>query len=244
LRDWAHSPSFKALLTSPRGFVSRDNAVVYGLTATSVELMPVMLDASQRAGILTLPSYLGSRAHTDASSPVLRGVAVLRNFLCLEPPPVPAMVPPLPPAEKSATKTTRERFAQHTSLPSCAACHQAFDPMGNAFEHYDAIGAYRAEENGVAVDSSGALVGTGSDAPVADAVELSTLLASNSDVHACFVRQAYRFTVGRKELEADACAMAGYAQAFDAQNLDLRELMLALVSAKGSLERMTSPPDP
>jgi Protein of unknown function (DUF1588)/Protein of unknown function (DUF1592)/Protein of unknown function (DUF1585)/Protein of unknown function (DUF1595)/Protein of unknown function (DUF1587) len=245
LRDWAKAPSFKDLLTSPRGFVSKDNASVYGLSMTSTDFSPVMLDASQRAGILTLPSYLGSRAHTDSSSPVLRGIAVMRKFLCLEPPPVPAMVPPLPPTDKSDAKTTRQRFAQHTSLASCAACHQTFDPMGNAFEHYDAIGAYREQENGVPVDSSGALVGTqSSDAPVANAVELSKLLAASPDVHACFVRQAYRFTVGRREAEADSCAIADYTASFDAKNSDLRELMLALVSSPESLQRVASQPDP
>ena len=245
LRDWATTPSFKSLLTSSRSFVSKDNASVYGLSMTSTDFMPVMLDPAQRAGILTLPSYLGSRAHTDASSPVLRGIAVMKKFLCLEPPPVPAMIPPLPPTDKTEAKTTRQRFAQHTSLASCAACHQTFDPMGNTFEHYDAIGAYREQENGVAVDSSGALVGTqSSDAPVANAVELSKLLAASPDVHACFVRQAYRFTIGRHEAEADRCALADYTAAFGEKNLDLRELMLALVTTKESLQRATSQPEP
>ncbi len=245
LRDWAKTPSFKDLLQSPRSFVSKDNASVYGLSMTSTDFVPVMLDPAQRAGILTSPSYLGSRAHTDASSPVLRGIAVMKKFLCLEPPPVPAMIPPLPPADNSDAKTTRQRFARHTALAFCSACHQAFDPMGNAFEHYDAIGAYREQENGVAIDSSGALVGTqASDAPVANAVELSKLLAASPDVHACFVRQAYRFTVGRREAEADSCALADYTAAFGEKNLDLRELMLALVTSKESLERVASQPDP
>jgi Protein of unknown function (DUF1592)/Protein of unknown function (DUF1588)/Protein of unknown function (DUF1595)/Protein of unknown function (DUF1585)/Protein of unknown function (DUF1587) len=245
LQDWAQNPSFKDLLTSPKSFVSKDNAPVYGLTVTSSTFMPTMLDASQRAGVLTLPSYLGSRAHTDSSSPVLRGVAVLRKFLCLEPPPIPAMVPPLPPADKSGAKTTRERFAMHTSIAFCQACHQVFDPIGNTFEHYDAIGRYREQENGEAVDSSGALVGSqSSDAPVADAVALSSLLAAAPDVHSCFVRQTYRFTVGRKETDADACAVSSYTKLFDDKNLDLRELMLALVTDQSALSRAAMTPAP
>ncbi|HXK19720.1 MAG TPA: DUF1588 domain-containing protein, partial [Polyangiaceae bacterium] len=244
LRDWAQNPSFKALLTSSKSFVSKDNAPAYGLTITAADFMPTMLDASQRAGVLTLPSYLGSRAHTDSSSPVLRGVAVMKKFLCLEPPPVPAMVPPLPPADKSGAKTTRERFAMHTSIAFCQACHQNFDPMGNSFEHYDAIGRYREQENGEPVDSSGALVGSSSDAPVADAVALSTLLSTAPDVHSCFVRQTYRFTVGRRERDADACAMSGFTKLFDDKQLDVRELMLALVTAPDALTRVPLTPDP
>ena len=245
LRDWAQNPSFKALLTSPKSFVSKDNAPAYGLMVTSADFMPTELDSSQRAGVLTLPSYLGSRAHTDSSSPVLRGVAVLRNFLCQEPPPVPAMVPPLPPADKSGAKTTRQRFAMHTSIAFCSACHQAFDPMGNAFEHYDAIGRYREQENGEPVDSSGGLVGSvSSDAPVADAVALATLLSSTPDVHSCFVRQTYRFTVGRKEADSSGCAINGYTKLFDDKNLDVRELMLALVTGQNALTRLAMTPQP
>jgi hypothetical protein len=244
LRDWATTGSFKQLLTSPQSFVSKANAPAYGMLMPSADFTKVTLDSSQRAGILTLPSYLGSRAHTDGSSPVLRGIAIMKRFLCLEPPPVPAMVPPLPPADKSEAKTTRQRFAQHTSIAFCAACHQNFDPMGNAFEHYDAIGRYRTEENGVTVDSSGALVGTSTDAPVADAVELSNLLAVSPDVHSCFVRQTYRFTVGRKETDADACGIEAFSKLFADKNLDLRELMLALVTAPSSFERVAVTPDP
>ena len=117
--------------------------------------------------------------------------------------------------------------------------------MGNAFEHYDAIGRYRSEENGVAIDSSGALVGSkSSDAKVADAVELSALLAASPDVHSCFVRQAYRFTVGRRETDADACRLDGYRQLFAENSLDVRELLLALATDPSSFERVAVTPDP
>ena len=245
LRDWAAGASLSELLTTPRSFVSQDNALVYGMTGTSADFTATALDGAQRAGVLTLPSFLGSRAHTDTSSPVVRGIAVMRKLLCLEPPPVPAMVPPLPPADQSTAKTTRERFEQHTSVAFCSACHQVFDPMGYAFEHYDAIGRYRDQENGTPVDSSGAIVGTtSSDGPVADAIELSARLAASPDVHTCFVRQAYRFTVGRKETDADSCTMAGYAAQFAAQNLNLRELMLALVTAPEAFLRVPMTPEP
>jgi hypothetical protein len=244
LRDWAQSASLEALLTRPRSFVSSDNALIYGLEGASSDFAATALDPAERAGVLTLPSFLGSRSHTDASSPVVRGTAVLRQLLCLEPPPIPAMVPPLPPAGASTAKTTRERFEQHTSVPFCAACHQMFDPMGFAFEHYDAIGRYRVQENGVPVDSSGAVVGTqGSDAAVADAIELSRLLSTSPEVHACFTRQVYRFTLGRRETEAESCSLANHTKLFVEQNLDLRELMLALVSARGALERVALTPD-
>ena len=41
--------------------------------------------------------------------------------------------------------------------PACAVCHARLDPLGFALENFDAVGAWRAEEDGVAVDASGAL---------------------------------------------------------------------------------------
>jgi hypothetical protein len=155
------------------------------------------------------------------------------------------MVPPLPPADQSDAKTTRERFARHTAIAACAACHQVFDPMGNAFEHYDAIGRYREQENGELVDASGALVGTvSSDAPVADAVALSGLLTTTPEVHACAMRQTYRFIVWRRETDADSCAMSRYGKLFDEKQGDMRELMLALVTDPSVFSRAAMEPAP
>jgi hypothetical protein len=75
-------------------------------------------------------------------------------------------------------------------------------------------------------------------------VELSALLAASPDVHGCFVRQAYRFTVGRRETEADACRLDGYRQLFDENSLDVRELLLALATDPSSFERVAVTPDP
>jgi hypothetical protein len=244
LRDWAASASFSELLTTTRAFVSKDNASVYDLSSTNGDFVPVELDASRRAGILTLPAFLGSRAHTDASSPVLRGVAIMRQLLCLEPPPVPDVVPPLPPVDQAEVKTTRERYDRHTSVAFCAGCHAAFEPMGNAFEHYDAIGHYRDEENGEPIDSSGALVGTtSSDGPVADAVELVSRLSESPDVQTCFVRHAYRFALGRLDTQAESCAIDAFAQSFRG-GLDVRKLMLALATSPTTFARLPLPPDP
>ena len=40
---------------------------------------------------------------------------------------------------------------------NCAACHKMMDPMGLALENFDAIGAWRTEDNGQPVDASGQL---------------------------------------------------------------------------------------
>ena len=169
----------------------------------------------------------------------------MRKFLCLQPPPVPAVIPPLPPADPGNPQTTRARYAQHTTVAFCADCHSTFDPMGNTFEHYDAVGGYRELENGLTVDSTGALIdGAGSITSVTDAVELAALLSTKAEVHACFVRQVYRFVSGQNESDADACALSAWTQRFDEHDANVAELMLDLVTTLASQPRLASIPEP
>ena len=244
LNDWIDGgSSLSKLLTSTDGFVNRDNAAIYGLTSTSATFQKAALPSGQRAGILTQPAFLGSAAHTDGSSPVYRGLAVMSQLLCRSAPPVPAMVPPLPVVDKTMIKTTRQRYEVHETAAFCAACHSAFDPMGYTFENYDGLGQWRTMENGVTVDPSGAIVGTqSSDAPMTNAVALAGALAASPEVHECFARQVFRFDVGRVETDADGCSIAQATTAYAAKNLDLRELIVALATSPAFSTRTAAAP--
>src|SRR4029079_3447462 len=140
-------------------FINSVNAPVYGLTATGTTFKKTSLDPTQRAGILTFAGFLGSPSHVAETSPVMRGKTILQKFLCRNPPPPPPVIPPLPPADQAAPTTTRARFDEHISNPACPHLHAAFQPMGTAFEEYDALGTFRTTQNGFPIDSSGALVG-------------------------------------------------------------------------------------
>src|SRR5262249_59776990 len=48
---------------------------------------------------------------------------------------------------------------QHRANPTCAACHAKMDPLGFAFENFDAIGAWRSKEGDFDIDASGELPG-------------------------------------------------------------------------------------
>ena len=52
--------------------------------------------------------------------------------------------------------TTRRLVEMHTRAASCAVCHQRIDPLGFAFERYDAIGRRRDKEStGLPIDCRG-----------------------------------------------------------------------------------------
>src|SRR5436190_9730584 len=76
-------------------------------------------------------------------------------------------------------RTMREQRAEHPSNPACASCHKIMDSIGFALENYDAVGAWRNREAGVAVDASGDLAdGTHVDG----VVQLRAALIKNPDL--------------------------------------------------------------
>ena len=239
LGDWvAHGPTLTSLLTRSDTFVNASNAPLYGLTANAGDMIKVSLDPTQRSGILTMPAFLGTRAHVDSSAPILRGISIVRGVMCITIPAPPPNVPPLPAITDTSFTTTRDRVEKHVAQASCASCHDRINPLGYPFENYDGLGIYRTKENGYDIDSSGAIIGTqSSDQPVKDAIVLSHALATSADVQLCFDRQVFRATFGRQETAADECSLRAAATAYQAKNLDLRELLVSLVKSQTFAQR-------
>ena len=146
----------REILTASYTFLDGALSQLYGfggVTGTSFQL--VERPAGQGLGLLSQGSMLAGSAHSDASSPTLRGLLVYERLLCHQKPPPLAMIPAIEPPAPGA-KTTRERYEiSHGANPSCAACHRYFDPIGFGFEHYDEAGRYRADEQGLPINASG-----------------------------------------------------------------------------------------
>jgi hypothetical protein len=116
----------------------------------------VQLQGSERGGMLTHASILTMLSPPTRTSPVKRGTWVLDNILGTPPPPPPPDVPELDQKETKVT-SLRERLEQHRANAVCASCHSKIDPLGFAFENYDAVGAFRKTEGNKAIDASGTL---------------------------------------------------------------------------------------
>ncbi len=124
----------------------------------SNEFQRVTFADDERGGILTHASILTLTSNPTRTNPVKRGKWVLEQILGTPPPPPPPNVPEL--EEKGELKgTLRERFEQHRKNPSCANCHAKLDPMGFAFENYNAVGKFRTKEGDAVIDASGTLPG-------------------------------------------------------------------------------------
>lgn len=223
--------SLTTLLTDDHAWVNDALAPIYGVPAPgSTELKLVKVDATQRSGILTNAGTMAGFAHALENAPVLRGKFILSRMLCVQPPAVPANLPAGDPT-KVVAKTTRAKMELSHEQPACKGCHHSLDGLGFGFEHYDAVGAWRTEENGEKVNAAGWLP------DVADltgtyygAVELSKKLAASPTVHACLVSQLTRYTYGASEVNRDK--LAPLVAEFTSKNLDMRELVIAVTKSE------------
>jgi hypothetical protein len=219
--------SYQELLTAPYTYANAALATHYGLPgATGAEF--VRVDAAGRSGVLTQGSLLAHDKETRTSI-VRRGLKVRIDMLC--------QIVPAPPPDVNINLegvgeglSQSERLELHRAEPSCAGCHALMDPIGQAFEAFDAVGRWRSsDELGKPIDTTAVISGTrDADATVANAAELGQRLAQSQEARECYVLQNFRFFYGRDKAEVDQCSMAQLYKAFDGSQHNLVELLVAL----------------
>jgi hypothetical protein len=230
----------ETLMSSPRSFVDAGLAKLYGMTGvTGTDMKEVDLAQSNRAGIFTKGAFLATKADADVGIPPSRGDLVLRRAMCIH-----LVVPPtlqVPAvAEPSPDKTTRERYSVHSADQCARACHELVDPVGFAFENYDAVGAFRTTENGKPVDASGSLKLGNGTLNFKNAVEFVGQLAKAPEVQDCMVRQWMRYGLKRHELDSEEASFKALQAGFKTANYDMRELLVALTKTRAFTHRALS----
>ena len=143
------------LIDADYTFLNEGLADFYGIDGVAGGYFrQVPLVGTARGGILTQGGVLMVTSYPTRTSPVLRGKWILENLLGAPPPPPPPDVPELEAEADSSAGGLRAALERHRANPACAVCHARLDPLGFALENFDAVGAYRAEEEGGAVDAS------------------------------------------------------------------------------------------
>jgi hypothetical protein len=194
----------ETLITADFTFVNEELGRHYGKTAAGSDFQRVSMADTPRVGILGQMSFLAQTSYPSFTSPTKRGVWVLEQLLCAPPDPVPGDLVIEPLEEPDPGQTLRQKLEQHRAEPKCAGCHAVMDPIGFGLENFDAIGAYRTLDNGVAVDASGNL----DEVPFVGARELSTLLGTDPRIASCAAKQLLTYAVGRPFDAPDARAYA------------------------------------
>jgi len=189
------------LLTADYTYVNERLARHYGIpNVLGEDFRRVTLTDPNRRGILGQGSVLLLTSIADRTSPVLRGKWVMEVLLASPPPPPPPNVPALDDSVKSTVGgkmlSTRERMEEHRKNPACNSCHRVIDPLGLALENFDATGAWRIKDNGVAIDSVGDLYdGTKMEGPSG----LRQALLKHADlVKLSFTESLMTYALGRR----------------------------------------------
>ncbi|HXU83960.1 MAG TPA: DUF1592 domain-containing protein [Polyangia bacterium] len=200
---FARDKGVTELLTARYTFANSKLAALYGAKvpapAAGDPFVRLELDPGQRAGLFTQIGFLGSNDNaTDTTPrPIMRGKHMNLDVLCTDLP-SPPNVPPLPPM--STGKTNRELIAAFTEQPGsiCVSCHGALiNPLGFAFEHYDAVGRWRDTDNGSPVDATGNFEFTEGKKSFDGALELMDIVSKGRQAHECYARRLFEYLYGR-----------------------------------------------
>jgi hypothetical protein len=169
------------LLNADYTFVNERLARHYGIpNVYGSQFRRVPVTDPARRGLLGQASILTVTSYPNRTSPVQRGKWILTNILGTPPTPPPPNVPELKEnAEGAQPKSVRERMEAHRADAVCAGCHKVMDPVGFAFENFDAIGRWRASDDGAKIDPSGVLF---NGARVDGAATLRQTLTSRPEV--------------------------------------------------------------
>jgi hypothetical protein len=232
--------TFRALFSERSTWLNEPLARFYGISGVSGEAFrKVDRTGQSRAGILTQSAFLTATSPSGRANPVMRGLTVLRQVLCVSPPepPVGVITPPEP---DDPSATYRTRLERATSEPTCRACHRDVNQLGFAFENYDGVGLWRDLDNGLPIDASGTLSVTDAQGSFVGAVELSKLLAESEDAQACFVSNWLRYSYGRPVEPADDCTLETVQTAFRDSDGKVVEMLVALAKSDHLRYRLAS----
>ena len=196
---WSDVSDYRQLFLADAYFTSARIAHYYGDAwkpddDQSTGLSRIRVDDG-RIGLLGHPWLLSSLAYRDSTSPIHRGVFLLRHVLgrTLRPPNE-AFIPLSP--DLHPDLTTRERVALQTGSEACQVCHRQINGLGFVLESFDAVGRPREDDRGRKIDTSGLYVDrSGEEIRFESIKALAEYLATSDDSHRGFVDRAFRHFV-------------------------------------------------
>jgi hypothetical protein len=242
---WNGDGTLESLLLDRTTFANDRIAALAGLPAPGGDdIRKIVLNESDdRRGLLGQPAFLALLAHPNQTDPVRRGKFVRTELLCgivLPPPPEANVMVP----EREPGISTRQRFEQHSVEPACKGCHEMMDPIGFGFEKFGPLGEPRDDDEGHAVDDSGAILG---DVDVSGRFsgisELATRLSGSEEVGECVSRRLIRYSSAKLSPDSERClAQTAADVARESGRLDLKELVVSItLQSAFSAKRVSSP---
>jgi len=191
---------------------------------------------SHRGGLLTQAAILSLTSDGTRHRPVHRGVWVMESIFGKSPPPPPANVDPIEPNPVTAPKATlRMKLEAHIHDANCAACHAKIDPLGLAFENFDAIGRWRTTEKTEGTGADPAVNPTGKfpdGRTYENAAEFKKLLLADLDAfNRTFTEKLATYALRRPTSFDDRDDLHAIAARAKAADYRVNDLLIALVTS-------------
>ncbi|WP_193214849.1 DUF1592 domain-containing protein [Luteolibacter marinus] len=190
------------LIDNDSTFLNEELANHYGVPGVRGGDMKLVKlpDDSPRGGVLTMGTVLAVTSNPTRTSPVKRGVFILDNILGTPPPPAPPNIPSLEASEKTADGeelSLREALAMHREKSLCASCHNRMDPLGLAFENFNALGSWRDKELGEALPPVDGQLITGEKFTSVNELKRVLVTSRREDFYRCITEKLLTYALGR-----------------------------------------------
>ena len=196
---------------------------------------------SHRGGLVTQASMHTITSNGTRTSPVVRGVWIMKTLLGTDPGLPVANVGEIQPEVPGIDKATvRQRLALHRELPSCARCHDKIDPLGLALENFDAASRWREREghgnNGRSRDNDPPI---DASAKMPDGTEfvgvkgLQEQLLKKDDLFLnSLASHLTTYAIGRELGISDRPAIREFVEAMRRENNSIRSLIKAIATSE------------
>ena len=212
-------------------------AMFYGIEGVAGDQFRAVPAVPGRGGgLLTQAGCIAAASHGRERAEILRGVYLIERILGIDIPPPPGNVQPLDVQLNTDKKlrqlTPRLHVEAHSSVATCAVCHQRIDPLGFAWDQYDMFGRMRRQQDGslVAAMTGGRLP---DKTPFADFEEFrGRLIAAGSTAPLfvdAFTRRLFAYALGRGLDHGDEPHLRALAAATGQAGGGLRDLLAAMV---------------
>ena len=200
----------------------------------------------RRGGLVTQAAVHCITSNGTRTSPVVRGVWVMRTLLGSDPGLPVANVGEIQPKVPGIDKATvRQRLAVHREAASCARCHDRIDPLGLALENFNAAGEWRDREghgyNG-RIERDDPVIDVTAKMP--DGTEFAgveglqeQLLRRDGQFMEALATQLTTYALGRETGFADRAAIRGFVETMRREGSTLKSLITAIVTSDAFMTR-------
>jgi mono/diheme cytochrome c family protein len=249
---WSESSDYRQLFLADWAFTSERIAGFYGKEwakpesalagASQGDLSKTSNDGKLHHGLLTHPYMMSQLAYFDSTSPIHRGVFLIRYMLGRTLRPPNEAFTPLSP-DLHPDLTTRERVALQTSPANCQTCHIKINALGFVLENYDAVGRFRESERNKPIESSGGYLSRSDTSVQFQGIsDLANYLAGSDDSHRAFVNRAFQYMVKQPPGAFGPMILDELTAKFEQSGYNIKQLLIEIATVSASPPQIPHPP--